>query len=330
MYRRDPAALAASGLAASVLGGTAMADDGDEGGWAGNLDAACARFLALPGTKSFLVQASVAGSAGRIAHRSDLTMVIVSAYKTFVLGQYLLDVETERLSEDEQVPIDDTVRDFGSPVFSDLEGTTTATSVLEAMITHSDNTATNAATLKVGAGRVRALIARAGLRSTLIPDSTRILESYIFGAPPGVDLGWSGILQFIQNSKGPFRPLLNNQVTFASTSHDLVSWYEQVLAGHVFARKSTLEEFKRIQAMSVQIPLAIPRDTFAYAKGGEAPEVNGFSTKCFAGQMIAGKTPVTFSFIVNWEGLPGQFQAIEAEHFAAIKNILRIVKRSLV
>ena len=169
MYRRDLAALAASGLAASVLGGTAMADDGDEGGWAGNLNAACARFLALPGTKSFLVQAGVAGSAGRIAHRSDLTMVIVSAYKTFVLGQYLLDVETERLFEDEQVPIDDTVRDFGRPVFNDLEGTTTATSVLEAMITHSDNTATNAATLKVGAGRVRALIARVGLRSTLIP-----------------------------------------------------------------------------------------------------------------------------------------------------------------
>ena len=329
MYRRDLAGLAASAVVASVLSKTALADGRNGGGWPGSLDEACARFLALPGTKSYLVQAGVGGSAGRIAHQSDLMMVIVSAYKTFVLGQYLLDVETKRLSEDEQVPIDDTVRDLGSPVFRYLEGTTSATSVLEAMISHSDNTATNAATLKVEAGRVRALIVQAALRSTLIPTSTRILESYIFGAPPGVDLGWPGILQFIENSKGPFRPLLNDQVTFASTSHDLVSWYDQVLSGRIFSRQTTLAEFKRIQAMSVQIPLATPPDTLAYAKGGEAPEVNGFSAKCFAGQMIAGHTPVTFSFIVNWDGLPGQFQQIEAEYFAAIKNILQIVKRSL-
>lgn len=256
-------------------------------------------------------------------------MFIVSAYKTFVLGQYLRDVEAGLLSEDEQLPVNDNVRDVGSPVFSNLAGTTKARSVLEAMMAHSDNTATNAATLRVGAGRVRELIARAGLRSTLIPDSTRIFESYVFGAPLGVDLGWPGILKAIEHPPGPLRPLLNDQQTIASSSRDLVSWYEQVLSGALFAKQRTLTEFKRIQAMSVQIGLAVPANTFAYAKGGEAPEVNGFSAKCFAGWMIAGQTPVTFSFIVNWEGLPGQFREIEAEFFAAIKNILRIVKRSL-
>ena len=87
-----------------------------------------------------------------------------------MLGQDLRDVEATQLSEDEQVPIDDAARMIGSPVFLDLAGTTTARSILEAMITHSDNTATDIATMKVGADRVRALIVQAGLPSIRIPE----------------------------------------------------------------------------------------------------------------------------------------------------------------
>lgn len=106
-----------------------------------------------------------------------------------MLGQYLRDVETGLLSEDEQLAIDDSVRMIASPTFFRLADTTAARSVLEAMITHSDNSATDLATGKVGADRVRALIAQAGLRSIRIPDSTRRFFSYILGAPVGVDLG---------------------------------------------------------------------------------------------------------------------------------------------
>src|SRR5689334_10055990 len=81
--------------------------------------------------------------------------------KTFVLAQYLRDVEAGLLSEEEQLAIDDGVRTLASPVFLNLAGTTLARSVLEAMITHSDNIATG----KIGADRVRALIAQAGLRA---------------------------------------------------------------------------------------------------------------------------------------------------------------------
>jgi hypothetical protein len=41
---------------------------------------------------------------------------------------------------------------------------------------------------------------------------------------------------------------------------------------------------------------------------------------------------VTFCFIVNWNGHVGDysdFLAVEAEFFAAIKGILRVVKRDL-
>ena len=184
MQRRIFVPFAASMLVAPRV--VRAAADGSGGSQAdGNLDAALQRFAALPGTKSYLLHIGPGGSAGQISERPDLFLFTASAYKTFVLGQYLRDVEAGRLSADEQVPIDDAVRMVGSPVFLNLAGTTTARSMLEAMITHSDNTATDLATGKVGADRVRALIAQAGLQSIRIPDSTRRFLSYVLGAPAG-------------------------------------------------------------------------------------------------------------------------------------------------
>jgi beta-lactamase class A len=286
----------------------------------------------LPGTPSYLVHAGQGGSLRRIAHRPNFFLFTASAYKTFVLGQYLRDVEAGRLAGDEQLAIDDSVRNFGSPVFLNLAGTTEARVVLEAMIAHSDNIATDRATLKVGADRVRALIAQAGLRSIRIPDTTRLFGSYLFGAPAGVDLGWPGILQAAENPPGEPRPPLNDVVTLAGSARDFVSWYEQTLAGAFFTRPETLIEFKRIQAMSEQIVKAVPQDTPAYAKGGEVVSFLGFNAKSFAGQIVVGaekQIPVTFGFLVNWDGPASDFPAVEAEYFAAIKDVLESLKRAL-
>jgi beta-lactamase class A len=320
----------------AAAGGAALAaaDDNSDGGdqqQAGDLGAALRRFQALPGTTSYLVHAGEGGSLSRIAHRPTLFLFTASAYKTFVLGQYLRDAEAGRLALDEPLAIDDSVRMVGSSVFLDLAGKTQARSVLDAMIAYSDNTATDLATGKVGADRVRALVVQAGLRSIRIPDSTRRFASYALGAPAGVDLGWPGIKEAYENPPGPIRSPLNDAITLAGSARDFVSWYEQALAGAFFARPETLAEFKRIQATSVQIPLAVPPDTPAYAKGGELPWP-GLSTKSFAGRMVAGgekRTPVTFCFIVNWDGPLSDFFAVEAEFFAAIKGVLTIIERAL-
>jgi beta-lactamase class A len=338
MQRRTFVTLAAAStatLAMPVMTGAALAQDDTnrdstrqrDREASGGLDAALRRFLALPGTKSYLIHVGQGGALRRIAHQPGLFLFTASAYKTFVLGQYLRDVEAGLLSKDEQLAIDDGVRTLGSPVFMNLAGTTQARSVLEAMITHSDNTATDIATGKVGADRVRALIAQAGLRSIRIPDTTRLFLSYIFGAPAGVDLGWPGV----ENPPGPPRPPLNDAITLAGSARDFVSWYEQALARAFFAKPETLREFKRIQAMSEQIAKAVPPDTPAYAKGGELP-FNGSNSKSFAGQIVVGgdgRTPVTFCFIINWNGPESDFLAVEAEFFAAIKGILRVIKRDL-
>jgi hypothetical protein len=80
-----------------------------------------------------------------------------------MLSQYLRDVESGGLSEDEQLPVNDSVRTDGSPVLANLTGTTAARSILEAMITHSDDTATDVALPRVGPDRVRSLIPAQGL-----------------------------------------------------------------------------------------------------------------------------------------------------------------------
>ena len=331
-------AAAATTVAASTTALAAQDSGGDssdqqvQGAGGGSLGAALRRYLALPGTKSYLIHAGQGGSLGRIAHRPNLFLFTASAYKTFVLGQYLRDVEAGRLAEDEELAINDGVRMWGSPVFLYLAGKTPARSVLEAMITHSDNIATDIATGQVGADRVRALIAQAGLTSIRIPDSTRRFASYLYGAPAGVDLGWPAILEATENPPGPNRSPLNDLITLAGSARDFVAWYEQALAGAFFAEPETLTEFKRIQAMSVQITLAVPPDTPAYAKGGELPWP-GLSTKSLAGQMVVSsggvQTPVTFCFIVNWDEPVSEFPAVEAAFFAAIKGVLTMIKQAL-
>ncbi|CAA9526525.1 MAG: hypothetical protein AVDCRST_MAG62-1502 [uncultured Sphingomonas sp.] len=329
MKRRSMIALAAPMLCTGATR-TATAEERYDIPDVGNLDMALRRFRALPGSPSYLLHIGERGSSGRFAHQPNLFLFIASAFKTFVLGQYLRDVETGRTSLDEHLPIDDGIRNFGSPVFLSLAGTTTARSVLEAMITHSDNMATDAAMLKVGADQVRALIAEAGLRSIRIPDTTRLFASYLFGAPRGTDLGWTGLQQILTDPPATFRAPLNDVITLAGTARDLVSWYEQALRGAFFERAETLREFKRIHAMAVQIARVAPPDTLVYAKGGEVQDLEGFNVKILAGQMAAGaRLPVTFCFLTNWDSVDGAFTEVEEEFFAAIAGILHAVKGSV-
>lgn len=242
------------------------------------------------------------GGRQRYEHNAGVPLFVGSAVKTFILAQYLKEVEAGRLAEDTQVEIGPRVWSPGSPVFIGLQGSTTAKSVLEAMIAHSDNTATDAAMNVVGADNVRKLIKRAGLNETRIPDSTRKLFSYLAGAPSGTDIGWSGI-QDMQKGKnfGPSRAPINPDQTMLSTAGEMTRWYEQVLAGNIFEKPQTLAEFKRISAMADAMPMMVPADTMAYGKGGSI-DWEDFHCFCVAGQMVQPAQRSSFCFIVNWKG----------------------------
>ena len=296
MDRRSFGLRAAATLAGMAATGPAWARYPARG-----LDTWLRSFKSFPGATSFRIDVD----RHELASDAAATQLFVaSAIKTFILSQYLRDVESGGLSEDEQLPVNDSVRTVGSPVFVNLTGTTPARSILEAMITHSDNTATDIALLRVGPDRVRALIAAQGLAATLIPDSTRRFFSYNMGAPLGVDIGWSGVQAVLASGRAlgpPHRPL-NAQETLASSADDLVSYYKQALAGRLFTKRTTLSEFKRIHLTNT----FFPENTVGYGKGGsgdwvaDSMVVADFHALSYAGQMVVNATPVTFCFVVNW------------------------------
>jgi beta-lactamase class A len=297
-----------------------------------DLETRLQQFKAFPGTTSFRIDIG----RNEVASDSAVTQLFVaSAIKTLILCQYLRDVEAGGLSEDEQLPVNDSVRTSGSPVLLGLTGATPARSILEAMITHSDNTATDIALLRVEPSRVRSLIAEARLRVTLIPDSTRRFLSYNVGAPLGVDIGWSGVQQVLASghSLGPPRPPLNDQVTLASSASDLVSYYKRALVGRFFRKRATLAEFKRIHLTN----MFFPDDTVGYAKGGsgdwlaDSPTVADFHALAYAGQMVIKATPVTFCFGVNWMSMDANStsEALTPAFAEVISGCLVAIKQQL-
>jgi len=319
-------ALGAAGL--SLLPGPpAKAAQGAGGGVPHLLES----FLALPGTKSAQVDVDTADSPWRATFQPHEPLFCGSCFKTFVLAAYLQEVEAGRADENEQLGIDDSVRSPGGSVFENLTGTTAARNVLEAMIAHSDNTATDAAMKRIGAARVRKLIADAGLRKTRIPDSTRRFFSYVAGAPAGEDLGWKRLHELLQDQHADtakFRPALNDVSTMVAPADELVAYYKRALTGGFFAKPETLREFKRIHAMADAIAIVVPADTPCYMKGGSV-DWNGFHCMASAGQMIVRGTPVTFALTLNWRDSDGDQEKATAAYIGAVADVLAKVNRRL-
>lgn len=289
---------------------------------------ALANFVALPAASTALVSVVQGTSRWEVGHNADGHLFMGSAVKTFILAEVLRQCEQARLSEDQLIPIDDRVRSLVSPVFADLSGRTPLRSVLEAMIAHSDNTATDAALAACGVAPVRALIAQAGLKQTEIPISTRQLFSYLAGAPYGTDIGWAGV-EALRKGKnfGRSRAPLNSHETMASTAREMVAWYEKSLSGAFFANPETLTEYKRILAMGDAIALTVPDGIAAYAKGGSI-DWEDFHCFALAGQMILDGTPATFCFTINWTGPANGVKPMFDTYRQAVAGVLAATRKA--
>jgi beta-lactamase class A len=324
MHRRDVIRVAAS-AAAGALGGCVAHGSPRAHATAGAAARrALERFAALPATTSALVE-SGGRAPSRLAHRPDDILFVGSAIKTFVLAQFLREVEAGRCSEDAPMRVDDAVRTPGSPVLVGLSGSLPARSVLEAMIAHSDNIGTDLALAAATPARVRALIAEAGLVRTRIPDSTRRFFSWIGGAPTGIDIGWDGMRRMDGDWRpGTPREALNDEQTLAGTASEFVRWYREALAGRFFGAPDTLREFKRIQSMADALPQVVPDGVAAYGKGGSIDWMD-FHCFCVPGQMIVCGTPVTFCFTVNWRGPDAGVAPMFADYRDAVAGVLAAV-----
>ena len=291
------------------------------------IEAALAAFETLPGPTSYMLRVDDAQWPWQVSLRANADLFVGSAIKAFINVKFLQDVERGKLSLDAPFAIDDNVRSLSSSVFIDLTGTTPGRSVLEAMITHSDNTATDVALAAVGVERVRKFIAKAGLESAKIPGSTRLLFSYLAGARFGVDKGWKGMLKIADDKLfGKPRSPMNNRETMRCTATDFVTFYERALAGRYFREAATLAEFKRIHAMPGMISLIAPPDTPTWVKGGSI-EWEDFNALCVPGQMrLGGTVPVTFCFTVNWDGPPSTIPGVQSDFIGVLKKTFREVQ----
>jgi len=286
-----------------------------------------------PQTSSALVRVDAPTGTWTSGYNPDAQLFIGSAVKTFILAQFLRDVETARngLAENAACAIDDTYRSLGSSVLGGLSGTSNYRNVLEAMISHSDNMATDIALAKAEPDRVRALIAQAGLTQTQIPTSTRRLFSYLAGAPIGTDLGWSGIQRIANGDTMGLTPrsdVINPNESMLSSATNLVSWYQQVLTGKLFQNAASTREFKRISSTADALWLTVPDDVIAYGKGGSI-DWAGFHALCVAGQMRTRDVPVSFSFTMNWTSDTTDSTSRVGEFGAAVAKVLAQVNTAV-
>jgi beta-lactamase class A len=285
---------------------------------------------ALPGTKSIKFWAPP--DAGRpewaAALEADRELVIASAFKSFVLAEYLRQAEdtvdptaaapvAAQLGEQmqEELALDESVFTLGSPIFNppNLTGKVTARTALQAMILESDDTAADMLLQRVSPERVRGLIADLGLRQTRIPDSTRQYIGYVFGDPDWRTLTWERLLPLVENTPYPPRFALNDEITMASTAGELVSFYERALPGELFLYPETLSAFRATLSLKDEIAQVLPLGVNTFLKGGS---LDAFSDHVLsaAGGMYVAQRWVYFAVILNWtDGEAGSVASVGPE-----------------
>jgi beta-lactamase class A len=266
-----------------------------------------ALFRPLPGVQSIKIFSPATGGKSEfLAELNPTRMLFVgSAFKTFVLCEALrlLDSPTvvKQLTET-QLELNAAIWSLDSATFNppNLTGMVSERTALEAMIMHSDNTGTDMSIRQAGIQNVRNLISSIGLKETLVPGSTRAFIGYLFGAPNYLTLTWPQLLGYA-NSDVPFvNPPLNQTITMASSTEDLVSYYSRALVGDFFKNSQTLAEYRRILTLGDAVSRVVPLGATGFAKGGSI-DVPGFHCLCVAGGMFFSNRWVFFATTINWD-----------------------------
>ena len=280
-------------IAAPAIGGTVKSQD------------ITGLFQSLPGETAMKIWAPATDTAPelRIELNPSARLVVGSVFKTFVLATALRQHDSadivKKLSTS-QLPLNDSVWSADSAMFNPphLSGLVTERTALEAMIMHSDNTATDMCLKQVGPDNVRNFIASAGLRNTAIPDSTRSFFGYLLGAPDYKTFSWAKLEA--AGSDPMVNPPMNATTTMASSADDLVSYYSRALQGGFFTDPATLAEFRRILSLGDAIwKIPAPLGATVCMKGGSI-DVPGFHALAIAGGMFFNRRWVYFACILNW------------------------------
>lgn len=322
-------------LATAPEAAVAARDGGGAGASQGSVsERILAFFSGLPGTVSLKIFApGTAASAALLVERdAERQMFVGSAIKTFVLCEALRQADNPqgvKTIRERTLALDESVWNLDSPTFNppDLAGRVSERTALEAMIMHSDNTATDMSLKLAGADKVRAFIAAAGLDCTQIPNSTRSFFGYLLGAPDYEAFTWAKLLAATNNPI--VNPPLNPVTTLASSASDMVAYYGRALQGGFFDHAETLNEFRRILSLGDAIWLVpLPLGVSSFVKGGSI-DTAGFHALCAAGGMLVGERWVYFCFVLNWPAPAESDPATVAAFTRTVSGALELVRSAL-
>jgi beta-lactamase class A len=264
----------------------------------------------------------------------DTALFCASSFKAFVLGEYLRQMEAGQTTLGELLPVDERVWSLGAPVLTPLPGTVSgqyqALSTLQAMISRSDNTATDMALARIGADRVRQFIASIGLQNTRIPNSTRQFFAYVGGAANWQTIGFAELLALIQSDAPPAHRIVNDVQTMAVSPHDFVSYYSRALQGQFFQRDETLQTFRSVLALADAIPLTMPLGVNAFMKGGSIDFGGEHTLSIAGGVFVPPRRWAYYSLMINWlDGEGGDVAEVQAPFTATCKRIFTWLAEAL-
>jgi beta-lactamase class A len=199
---------------------------------------------------------------------------------------------------------------------------------MEAMIVHSDNTATDMVLKQAGADAVRKFIAAIGLKQSMIPDSTRSFAGYLFGAPNYKTITWDELIA-IPPDTPLAHPFLNNVESLASSPDDLVSFFSRALQGRFFSHRETLVEFRRILSLgdiNHLVPFPLGMSVFGKAGYADGPNVHARS---IAGAVYFPNRWVYFSMVLNWDAPEAHDPETVNAFYGAIHKSMALLQRGL-
>jgi beta-lactamase class A len=285
-------------------------------------------FSGLPDRKAFKIWAPATQNAPEVLVQlnADQRMFVASTMKSVILCERLRQLDSPTVEEQiagHELALDQSVWSPGSTIFNppDLSGLVSERTAMEAMMVHSDNTATDMVLKEAGADAVRSFIASIGLKKTMIPDSTRIFAAYLVGAPNYKTITWDELVKF---PPGPLaHPFLNNVETLASSPDDLVSFFSRALQGSFFSHKETLFQFRRILLLgdiNHLVPFPLGLSVFGKAGYADIPDAHARS---IAGAVYFPNRWVYFSMVLNWD-------AEQADDPETVKAFYGAIHKSIV
>jgi beta-lactamase class A len=247
-----------------------------------------------------------------------------SSFKAFVLCEALRQIDSPGVSAklaSTQLQLDKTVWSPSSSVFNPphLAGAVSERTTLEAMISHSDNTATDMILKHIGAGNVRDFLSQIGLKNSAIPNSTREFFGYIFGKANWKTITWEEMETMLAGPGGLAHPVINTTQTMASTPDDFVSFYSRALQGDFFKHPETLAQFRAILRIADAIPQAVPLGVSAFMKGGSI-DANPSHALCLAGDMFLAGRWAYVATMINWEKAGDSDPETVAAFIATVKK----------